>query len=61
MTQSKPGQLHPSWQAVIGDELHKPYMVALRDFLKQEKALSKVIFRLAHLFLMHLLTHLLIK
>ena len=44
MTQQKPGQLHPSWLAVIGDELEKPYMQALRDFLKQEKASGKVIF-----------------
>lgn len=40
----KPGQLHPSWQAVLGDELHKPYMEALRTFLKQEKASGKVIY-----------------
>lgn len=44
MTEQKPGQLHPSWLAVIGDELEKPYMQALRDFLKQEKALGKVIY-----------------
>ncbi len=44
MSDSKPGQLHPSWQAVIGDELHKPYMEALRDFLKQEKAAGKTIY-----------------
>ncbi len=44
MSQEKPGQLHPSWLAVIGDELEKPYMQALRDFLKQEKAAGKVIF-----------------
>ena len=44
MTQQKPGQLHPSWLAVIGDELEKPYMQALRDFLKQEKAAGKVIY-----------------
>lgn len=44
MSDSKPGQLHPSWQAVIGDELHKPYMEALRDFLKQEKAAGKIIY-----------------
>ncbi|PPD13229.1 MAG: uracil-DNA glycosylase, partial [Methylotenera sp.] len=43
-TQQKPGQLHPSWLAVIGDELEKPYMQALRDFLKKEKAAGKVIF-----------------
>ena len=44
MTQQKPGQLHPSWLAVIGDELEKPYMLALRHFLKEEKAAGKVIF-----------------
>ena len=44
MSQQKPGQLHPSWQAVIGDELEKPYMQALRHFLKQEKAAGKVIY-----------------
>ena len=44
MTASKPGQLHPSWQAVIGDELEKPYMQALRDFLRQEKAAGKTIY-----------------
>ncbi len=43
-TQSKPGQLDPSWQAVIGDELNKPYMQSLRAFLKQEKASGKTIF-----------------
>ena len=40
----KSGQLHASWQAVIGDELEKPYMQALRDFLKQEKAAGKTIY-----------------
>jgi len=40
----KSGQLHPSWQAVIGDELHQPYMEALRAFLQQEKAAGKIIF-----------------
>ncbi|PPD53785.1 MAG: uracil-DNA glycosylase [Methylotenera sp.] len=44
MTQQKTGQLHPSWLAVIGDELEKPYIQALRDFLKEEKAAGKVIF-----------------
>lgn len=44
MTQQKPGQLHPSWQAVIGDELEKPYMQALREFLRQEKAAGKTIY-----------------
>lgn len=44
MTDQKPGQLHPSWQAVFGDELHKPYMEALRAFLKEEKAAGKIIY-----------------
>ena len=44
MIEQKTGQLHPSWLAVIGDELEKPYMQTLRDFLKQEKAVGKVIF-----------------
>ena len=38
MTSQKTGQLHPSWQAVIGNELEKPYMQELRNFLKEEKA-----------------------
>ena len=41
MTEQKPGQLHASWQAVIGDELEKPYMQALREFLSHEKAAGK--------------------
>lgn len=44
MPPEKQGQLHPSWQAVIGDEFDKPYMQTLRDFLKQEKAAGKVIY-----------------
>ncbi len=44
MTEQKSGQLHPSWLAVIGDELEKPYMQALRHFLKEEKAAGKVIY-----------------
>ncbi len=44
MTEQMPGQLHPSWLAVIGDELEKPYMQALHDFLKEEKATGKIIF-----------------
>ena len=44
MTGKKSGQLHPSWLAVIGDELEKPYMQALRHFLKEEKSAGKVIF-----------------
>ncbi len=38
------GQLDASWQAVIGAELNKPYMLSLRDFLKQEKAVGKIIY-----------------
>jgi uracil-DNA glycosylase len=44
MSETKPGQLHSSWQAVIGNELQKPYMDTLRDFLKQEKAAGKTIY-----------------
>ncbi|HEY3301199.1 MAG TPA: uracil-DNA glycosylase [Methylophilaceae bacterium] len=44
MTQQKQGQLHPSWQAIIGDEFDKPYMQGLREFLKQEKSSGKIIY-----------------
>ena len=44
MPLEKAGQLHPSWQAVIGDEFNKPYMQALRAFLQQEKATGKIIY-----------------
>lgn len=44
MTSPKSGQLHPSWQAIIGEEFEKPYMQNLRAFLKQEKAAGKVIY-----------------
>ena len=44
MPQEKTGQLHPSWQAVIGDEFNKPYMQELRTFLSQEKAAGKTIY-----------------
>lgn len=40
----KAGQLHPSWQAILGAELDKPYMQGLRQFLQQEKAAGKTIF-----------------
>ncbi|MFD0914020.1 uracil-DNA glycosylase [Methylophilus luteus] len=40
----KTGQLHPSWQAKIGDELDKPYMLSLKAFLQQEKAAGKTIY-----------------
>src|SRR5690554_4062953 len=38
------GALHPSWQAVIGDEFNKPYMQSLRQFLAQQKAEDKIIY-----------------
>ena len=44
MTEDKNEQLDASWQAVIGDELKKPYMLSLRDFLKQEKTAGKTIY-----------------
>jgi uracil-DNA glycosylase len=34
--------LPPSWQAVVGDELDKPYFHKLRDFLDAERAKHKV-------------------
>ena len=36
--------LHPSWQAVIGDELNKPYMQSLRSFLAEQKSAGKTIY-----------------
>ncbi len=44
MSEVKPGQLHSSWQAMIGDELEKPYMQTLRKFLRQEKTAGKTIY-----------------
>lgn len=44
MKEQKTSQLHLSWQVVIGDELEKPYMQALSDFLRQEKAAGKTIY-----------------
>lgn len=44
MPPEKAGQLHTSWQAVIGEEFDKPYMQSLRAFLKQEKAAGKTVF-----------------
>ena len=36
MPLEKSGQLHASWQAVIGDEFNKPYMQALRAFCNKK-------------------------
>ena len=44
MIEEKSGQLEASWKAVIGEEFNKPYMQALRAFLKQEKMAGKTIF-----------------
>jgi uracil-DNA glycosylase len=44
MSSEKAGQLHPSWQAIIGQEFNQPYMQKLRDFLTQEKAGGKIIY-----------------
>ena len=44
MNQPKDGELHASWQAVIGDEFTQPYMHNLKAFLKQEKADGKTIY-----------------
>jgi uracil-DNA glycosylase len=44
ISEQKKGQLHPSWQAMIGQEFDKPYMQGLRAFLKQEKVAGKTIF-----------------
>ena len=48
MLLEKAGQLHTSWQAVIGDEFNKPYMQALRDFLNKKKLLAKSFTQQAH-------------
>jgi uracil-DNA glycosylase len=44
MSTEKPGQLHPSWQAVLGQEFSKPYMQALRTFLLAEQSQGKTIY-----------------
>ena len=41
---TNPGELHPSWQAVIGEEFDQPYMQSLRAFLQAEKAAGKTIY-----------------
>jgi len=38
------GQLDTSWQDMIGEELNKPYMQSLNNFLKQEKLAGKTIY-----------------
>ena len=41
---AKVGELHPSWQHVLGEELKQPYMQELRDFLRAEKQAGKEIY-----------------
>ncbi|MEK9767216.1 MAG: uracil-DNA glycosylase [Thalassolituus sp.] len=41
---TKPGELHPSWQAMIGSEFDQPYMQNLKEFLQTEKSAGKTIF-----------------
>ncbi len=41
---TKPGALHSSWQAVIGDQFTQPHMVRLKAFLQQEKQAGKIIY-----------------
>jgi len=41
---SKAGEIHPSWQQIIGHELEQPYMQQLKAFLKDEKAQGKTIY-----------------
>ncbi len=36
--------LHPSWQAVIGDEFNKPYMLTLLSFLHEQKSAGRAIY-----------------
>ena len=41
---SKAGEIHPSWQQIIGHELEQPYMQQLKAFLKDEKVQGKTIY-----------------
>jgi len=41
---TKPGELHPSWQAMIGSEFDQPYMQNLKEFLQAEKSTGKTIY-----------------
>ena len=40
----KPGALHPSWQAVLGQEFDQPYMLNLKQFLQEEKRAGKEVY-----------------
>lgn len=41
---AKAGELHPSWQQVLGHELQQRYMHNLREFLRAEKQAGKEIY-----------------
>ncbi|ARU55313.1 uracil-DNA glycosylase [Oleiphilus messinensis] len=41
---NRAGELHPSWQSKIGDQLQLPYMQTLKAFLQQRKAAGATIF-----------------
>ncbi|WP_370293032.1 uracil-DNA glycosylase [Thalassolituus sp.] len=41
---TKPGELHPSWRAMIGSEFDQPYMQNLKEFLQAEKSAGKTIY-----------------
>jgi uracil-DNA glycosylase len=41
---TKPGELHPSWQTMIGSEFDQPYMQNLKEFLQAEKSAGKTIY-----------------
>lgn len=43
-TEQRSIQLEPSWLAKIGSEFDKDYMLALRDFLREQKSRRKVIY-----------------
>ena len=44
MSTSSAVQLEPSWKNALEEEFSKPYMLALKDFLKQEKEQRKIIY-----------------
>lgn len=44
MTETKAGQLDPSWMNIVGKEFDKPYMFQLRQFLLEEKKAGKTVY-----------------
>lgn len=43
-TDTNAGRLNGEWQQKIGAELEAPYMLNLKDFLKQEKAAGRIVY-----------------